>query len=211
MGLKPRAEYQTYRVLARDRQPLVDFIVEAMRGAGCRMLHIPPANVAPFRFTFETPAGERLGIIAYAFLANSKETKNRPKDEHRFQVKYGSKGDGKQQPIFHDPYSLYTTLFLGINPEQGFFVAADPWLHNPTKFFISIEFKEDEAGAVLKNGWSAWERDRRSGSDEPIEVLVGGTAEHFLRYVYFERDALREDQGHRHWLAETSLTSPRSR
>lgn len=46
------------------------------------------------------------------------------------------------------------------------------------------------------------EREGRSESDEPVEVLVGGAREHFLRYVYFERAALREDQGHRHWLAE---------
>jgi hypothetical protein len=200
--MKPDPAYHTYRVLSRDRQPLIDFIVEGLRGTGCRLLYIPPANVAPFRFTFETPAGERLGIIAYAFLANRKLTKNRPTDEHRFQVKYGSKGDGKPQPLFDDPYNLYTTLFLGINPNEGFFVAADPWLHNPTKFFISIEFKQDEADTVLSRGWHAWERDRRSGTDEPVEVLVGGTLEHFLRYVYFERAALREDQGHRHWLAE---------
>jgi hypothetical protein len=37
----------------------------------------------------ETPAGERTGIVAYAFLANNTPTKNRPKDEHRFQIKYG--------------------------------------------------------------------------------------------------------------------------
>lgn len=192
----------TYRVLASDRQPLIDFIVGALHDAGCRMLYVPPADAAPFRFTFETPAGERMGIIAYAFLANQKITKNRPSNEHRFQVKYGSKGDGGLQPVFHDPYGLYTTLFLGINPEQGFFVGADPWLHNPTKFFISIEFKDTDIHAVFERGWSAWERERRSGADEPVEVLVGGTREHFLRYVYFERAALREDQGHRHWLAE---------
>lgn len=198
-------EYPTYRVQRQARQPLIDFIVAALRGAGCRMLSIPPAHEAPFRFTFETPVGERLGIVAYAFLANSTLTKNRPADEHRFQVKYGSRGAGEPQPLFHDPYCLYTTLFLGINPEAGFFVAADPWLHNPTKFFISIEFKQHNAKAVLQQGWTAWERERdetKSAADEPVEILVGGTAEHFLRYVYFERAALREDQGHRHWLAE---------
>lgn len=214
MAVLPGSEYRTYRVLARDRQPLIDFIVDALHVAGCRVLHVPPADVAPFRFTFETPIGERMGIIVYAFLANQKATKNRPSDEHRFQVKYGSKGDGSPQPIFHDPYDLYTTLFLGINPERGFFVGADPWLHNPTKFFISIEFKDTDVEIVLDSGWAAWERERRSGSDEPVEVLIGGTREHFLRYVYFERAALREDQGHRHWLAENIenvLSSPVTR
>ncbi len=196
------AKYRTYRVRASGRQPLIDFVVDALHDAGCRLIYIPPANVAPFRFTFETPSGERMGIIVYAFLANQKLTKNRPTDEHRFQVKYGAKGAGEPQPIFHDPYGLYTTLFVGINPEQNFFVAADPWLHNPTKFFISIEFKDHDVERVLERGWWAWERERRAESDEPVEVLVGGTRDQFLRYVYFERAALREAQGHRHWLAE---------
>ena len=165
------------------------------------MLYIPTATSAPFRFTFETPAGERMGIIAYAFLANSKLTKNRPADEHRFQIKYGSK-TGELHEVYQDPYALYTTLFLGINPELGFFVAADPWLHNPTRFFISLEFKQAEVDEILDHGWHVWERDRRSGDEEPVEVLVGGVPEQFLRYVYLERAALREDQGHRHWLAE---------
>lgn len=202
MGTLPPPEYPTYRVQASARQPLVDFIVGGLRDAGCRMIHIPPANIAPFRFTFETPAGERMGIIVYGFFANQKITKNRPQDEYRFQVKYGSKGDGKPHFLYQDPYGLYTTLFVGISPDGGFFVGADPWLHSPTKFFISLEFKQDEVDEIRKSGWYAWERIRRSELDEPVEVLVGGRRENFLRYVYFERAALREDQGHRQWLAE---------
>jgi hypothetical protein len=106
----------------------------ALRGAGCRIIHTPLPTRAPFRVTFETPDGERLGIIAYTFLANSRETRNRPKDEHRFQIKYGSKqvvaeargSIGKEHDLWQDPYGLYTTLLIGINPERGFFVAAGP-------------------------------------------------------------------------------------
>ena len=60
-------------------------------------------------------SGERLGILCYAFLANQVQTTNRPDDEHRFQVKYGSK-DGKLHRLWRDPFGLYTTLFVGINP-----------------------------------------------------------------------------------------------
>lgn len=202
-----------YRVQARDREPLIAFIVDALEKAGCRIIHRPSPERAPFRFTFETPEGERLGIVAYAFLANSTLTKNRPADEHRFQVKYGPH-DSEVHEIWQDPYGLYVTLFFGINLEQGFFVAADPWLHNPTRFFMSIEFKEHHAASVLRDGWHAWERDRRIVNDhsEPVEVLVGATAANFLRYVRFEREALREDQGHRQLLAERFVpkrTSPK--
>jgi len=75
-------------------------------------------------------------------------------------------------------------------------------LHNPTRQFISVEFKERSVEEIQKTGWTSWERDRRSGSDEPVEVLVGGRPESFLDYVRFERDAVGEDQGHRQLLAE---------
>ena len=40
-------------------------------------------------------------------------------------VKYGSK-DGRLHRLWQDPFGLSTTLFLGINAEEGFFVGADP-------------------------------------------------------------------------------------
>jgi hypothetical protein len=160
--------------------------------------------MAPFVVTFETASGERLGIVAYAFLATRTPTKNRPADERSFQVKYGSKEDYQHvnsHKIWQDPFGLFTTLFVGISPDEGFFVSADPEMHNPTKFFIRIEFKDEHADEILGKGWHAWERDRRD-IDEPVEVLVGGTAESFLDLVRFERAAKGLDQGNRQLLAE---------
>jgi hypothetical protein len=181
----------------------MDFILSALDLCGCTILHHSPAKEAPLRVTFEAPDGERLGIIAYAFFANSKVTRNRPTDEHRFQVKYGP-NDGQMHMIWQDPFELYTTLFLGINPDRGVFVGADPCLHNPTRFFISIEYKELHVDRIRQDGWTWWERERRSGRglDEPIEVLVGGSPENFLNYVRFERAAKGLDQGHRALLAD---------
>lgn len=191
-----------FNVSPRDREPLLVWIETALLKSGCRIIYRSSARKAPFRFTFETPVGERLGIIAYAFLANSTMTKNRPADEHRFQVKYGAK-TGEENVLWQDPYGLYTTLFFGIDPELGIFVGADPVLHSPTKFFISIEFKNSHVQEILRKNWHAWERERRSSNfDSPIEVLVGGTAEAFLNYIKFEREALCEDQGHRQLIAE---------
>jgi len=144
-----------------------------------------------------------MGIVAYAFYANSKITRNRPVDEHRFQVKYGP-NDRRLHELWQDPYELYTTLFLGVNPERGFFVAADPRVHNPTRFFISIEFKEENVRDIVDSGWTAWERQKRTrgGHDDPVEVLVGGVPETFLRYVRFERAARGLGPGHRFLLAD---------
>ena len=180
-------------------------MVDALEKQGCRIIFAPQPNVAPFRITFETPQGERMGIVAYSFLANNKEIKNRPRDEHRFQIKYGGDLSGLHE-IWQDPYGLYVTLLIGINPEKGFFVAADPVLRSPTRFSVSVEFKEDQAQEILKKKWIAWERERRLGKktlDEPLfEALIGGTADQFLRLVRFEREAWGEDPGERHYLAE---------
>jgi hypothetical protein len=183
-------------------------MVEALELSGCRILHSSEPDRAPFRITFETQMGERLGIVAYAYLANSLLTKNRPKDEHRFQVKYGSK-DGRLHELWQDPFELYTTIFFGINLEGDFFVGADPVLHSPTRFFISIEFKERNAQEILEKGWTSWERSKQSHLiDEPIEILVGGRKEHFLRFIRFERAAKGLDTGHRQLLAEKVAEQP---
>jgi hypothetical protein len=202
------AEYPTFHVSRKHRQPLLAFMTDALEAEGCRIIYVSSPDEAPFRLTFETSVGERLGIVAYAFFANSKPTKHRPPDEHRFQMKYGSK-DGRLHDLWQDPYGLYTTLLVGIDPDLGIFVGADPVLHNPTRFFISVEFKRSEVQAILQHGWHSWEREHRSrdGREDPVEALVGGTQRSFLRYVRFEREALGEDQGHRGMLAEQITAS----
>jgi hypothetical protein len=180
-------------------------MVQALESQGCRIIFRPNPDTAPFRLTFETPQGERLGIVAYAFLANNKTIRNRPKDEHRFQIKYGGDLSGYHK-VWQDPYGLYVTLLVGINPELGLFVAADPVLRNPTRFSVSVEFKDAQAEDILKSHWVAWERERRPGkkaAEEPLfEALVGGTADQFLRLIRFEREAWGEEPGERHYLAE---------
>lgn len=194
--------YRKYTVSRKAKEPLVGFMIDALTSTGCRIIQHSDPGIAPFQVSFETPLGERMGIIAYAFFANSKPTKNRPNDEHRFQVKYGAK-DGALHPLWQDPYGIYTTLFLGINPESGFFVGVDPVLHSPTKMFISVEFKEEQARQIQKNGWNCWEREKTSrGFDSPVETVVGGRPERFLDYIRFEQAALGLDQGHRFLLAE---------
>ncbi len=200
-------EYRTYRVRRKDREPLVRFMVEALECQGCRVIFASDPGEAPFRITFEAPHGERLGIVAYAFLANRKNTRNRPKDEHRFQIKYSTAAKGHHE-VWQDPLGLYTTLLVGINPDDGYFVSADPVLNSPTRFFKSVEFKNTQVEQIMAQGWSAWERARRIDADEPVEVLVGGTPDNFLRLIYFEREALGEDQGHRQWLAERFAGRP---
>lgn len=200
----------SYSVSPTDREPLIRYMVQALENQGCRIIFVPRPNVAPFRITFETGKGERMGIVAYAFLANNKQIKNRPQDEHRFQIKYGGDLSGFHE-IWQDPYGLYVTLLVGINPELGLFVAADPLRRSPTRFSVSVEFKDKQAEAILDRKWLAWERERRPGKrtlDEPLfEALIGGTADQFLRLIRFEREAWGEEPGERHYLAEHFVDS----
>lgn len=205
---------KTYPTRRFRRQPLIDFMTGALRSVGCTILFTSEATRAPFVITFETPDGERIGIVAYAFTATRTPTKNRPHDERSFQLKYGSKesfGGDNEHELWQDPTGLFTTLLIGIDPVQGFFVGADPEMHNPTKLFIRLEFKDRHAEEIMARGWHAWERGKRDArpgyaeEDEPphpVEVLVGGKPEMFLRYVLFERAAKGLDQGDRQLLAE---------
>jgi hypothetical protein len=190
-----------YGVSRAARTPLIDFMLSGLESAGCRILFCSGSYEAPFIITFETATGERLGIVAYAFRATRTPTRNRPIDERSFQIKYGSKRDNSLHYLWTDRFGLYTTLFLGIDPIEGFFVAADPASHNPTKLFIRLEFKDGHVDAIRAKGWHAWERSRLR-TEEPVEVLVGGTKERFLDLVRFERAAVGLSPGDRQLLAE---------
>jgi transcriptional regulator with XRE-family HTH domain len=80
----------------------------------------------------------------------------------------------------------------------------DPVLNNPTRFFISIEYKQWHVERIFDGGWHAWEREKRdrAGHEEPTETLLGVCPEHFLTYIRFERAAKGLSQGHRALLAE---------
>ena len=115
-----------YGVQRAARAPLVHFMLDSLRASGCRILHEPDPGEAPFVITFETATGERMGVVAYAFLANELPSKvGRPEDERSFQVKYGP-DDKELHALWQDPLGLFTTLLVGIDRIQGFFVAADP-------------------------------------------------------------------------------------
>ena len=198
---------RTYGVQSKARQPLIDFMVGGLEASGCRIVHQTVADRAPFVFVVETPEKERLGFVAYAFRATRTPTKNRPEDERSFQVKYGSKSSddgGNLHDLWFDPNGMFTTIFLGIDPEDGFCVSADPIVHSPTKFFIRIEFKDQHAEETRRAGLFAWERaKRRTPSDAPrVETLVGARRDRFLDLIRFERAAVGSDPGNRLILAD---------
>lgn len=202
--------WQEYSVSSRWKRPLLDFVLDGLRDAGCKVLSASGASTSPFYIVFEAPNGERQSILAYAFHANSKVTKGRPVDEHRFQIKYGSDLQGTLD-LATDQTGQTVTLLLGIDPELQIFVAADPLMNNPSPMSRSIEFKAEEVENIRRFGWAAWERDRRPGKskhretaeiDFRTEVLVGGTRDRILTLIALERLAAGLDPGERHLVAD---------
>ena len=204
-------EWKSYSVSRADKEPLLAFLVKALEMRDCRVVYASEASRAPFYIVFDTPSGERQGVLVYAFFANSTPTKNRPPDEHRFQIKYGSDLKGVLE-VAVDPCNLITTLFLGINPAEGIFVAADPLMNTPAPMSRSIEFKEEYIEEIRKNDWTAWERNRLPPKsknrptadieDLRTEVLIGGKQNRLLDLIALERLARGLDPGERHLVAE---------
>lgn len=211
LGTEHAFRWKRYAVRRADKAPLLDFLTRGLESRGCRILFASSPEFAPFYIVFETPGGERHGILAYAFFANTKVTTNRPDDEHRFQIKYGGDLKGSLH-VAIDPHFLITTLFVGIDPERGIFIAADPLMNTPSPMSRSVEFKAGHVEAIMDAGWYAWERDRRAGrtqnrpkaelEDQRIEVLVGGRQDRLLDLVALERLAHGLDPGERHLVAD---------
>lgn len=204
-------EWKSYSVSRSDKEPLRAFVLRALEIRDCRIVHASEADRAPFYVIFDSPSGDRHGLLVYAFLANAKLIKNRPANEHRFQIKYGGNLRGVLE-VAVDPRKLITTLFLGIDIEAGIFVAADPLMNTPTPMSRSIEFKRDHVDSIRRDGWAVWERDRRPGKsksrptadieDFRTEVLVGGKQERLLDLIALERIAQGLDPGERHLVAD---------
>ena len=220
VGFAKALDWRTYSVRSSDKEPLRRFILEALELRGCRVINASAPDRAPFYIVYETSDGQRNGLLAYAFFANTKLTINRPEDEHRFQIKYGSELTGVLR-VAVDPHELITTIFLGIDPERGIFVAADPLMHNPSPMSRSIEFKSSTVSDILSGGWIAWERDRRAPKtsrrptpalDEDIrtEVLVGGRKERLFDLIQLEQIARGLDPGERHLIADKLLDQQKS-
>lgn len=199
-----------YRVARREK--IVRRILTALEQCGAEITREPNPYRAPFEIGLVTPEGDHIQLVVYAFTAKKYNQKGRPADEHRFQVKYGSGTDFKEyHSLYFDRSGAKTTIFLGVGIEEdeGVFVACDPAMHHPTWFSRSIEFKTHHVASARRLGWFNWERERsdvRRKHPRPLasfqaEALLAFTPRNFLQYVHFERLATGLPPGERILLA----------
>jgi hypothetical protein len=57
---------QYAQVSKGGRELLLTFVLEALKRSGCEIIRTSGPEQAPFRIAFETPEGERMGVICYA-------------------------------------------------------------------------------------------------------------------------------------------------
>jgi hypothetical protein len=201
-------------VRRREHHAFVELAVER---SGGRVLASSGPDRAPLLLGIEDESGEPIGICAYVFLANRRQIRNRPQDEHRLQVRYGDINDpvwrAADHPVGFDPLTVDVTLVLGAHLEAGLFVGLDPLVYDPLPIGISIEFKDADIEAARRSGWNVWERDNLPGlrrrtprTELRIETVVAFAPDRLLDYVRFERDAqsLRLDSPLRFRAAQTA-------
>ena len=189
-----RAYARAYRTPSRADQQ--EFLVSAVEQSGGTVLYASDPKESPVYLGILTPSEERIGVLAYAFRANHRKIKNRPDDEHRLQVKYGSEPWPDEYPIGLDVATVDTTLVVAVHIDANLFVGLDANLYNPLPMGISVEFKQDSVDEALRTGWHVFERDNTSGTrrntpraPSGLETVVLFSPDRFLDYVRLERTA----------------------
>lgn len=182
---------------SRSRQPegLLACLTGTLARSGCELLHVDGSAKGTFRLSWENPLLQRTGLRG---LLVPLVRRDRNPDGADATLKIA--GTATTDP---DPFGLFTSVVLGIDPSRDLFVAFDPARHFPEDEPLRVSISAAPLRHVLARGWHAWEREEyeRDGTGF-AETLVGFTAPHLVRYVLFERLASGLDTGHRQLLAE---------
>ncbi len=155
---------RTYRVSGRG--DLVEYILAALESTGSTVLYCSQSTCMPLYVALMTPAGERRGLMVYAFRMTQVETKNRAIGELRGQIRYGSEDSwpDDDHELAFDVANVDTTLVLGVSPERALIVGLDPHLYDPLPMGISFYAQEAVVNRVAAEGFAVWERENHAGA-----------------------------------------------
>lgn len=195
-----RSYARTYKRLQRKKAHRA--LESAVERSGGRVGYSSGPSHGPLFLGVEDADGRPTALCAYVFTATHQQIKNRPPDEHRFQVRYGDVNSdtwkAENHPVAFDPLGSDITLVLGVHEEADLLIAVDPIAYDPLPMGISVFFKDAEVEAAQEHGWHVWERDNIAGArrGDPrtelgLETLVAFKPELLFRYVQFEQTAQR--------------------
>ena len=92
---------EVYRV--SGRQDIHSFLLDAVESSGGRLLYASDANRAPVYLGIQAGSDERVGVLVYPFRITRNTIRNRPADEVRGQLRYGSEGSWERpHPVAKD-------------------------------------------------------------------------------------------------------------
>lgn len=208
---------RVYRV--QGRADLHAFLLDAVRASGGRVLYASDASHAPVYVGVRMDSDERLGLLAYPFRITRNAITNRPDDEVRGQLRYGSETSWTvEHPVSRDIAGVDVTMILGIDLEAGVLIGLDAHLWDPLPMGISFYAKEAEITQAARSGWHVWEKVNRPGSKRAearspssLETVVAFTPDRLIDYARLERRAssLRLDPALRH-AAALAMAEPHS-
>jgi hypothetical protein len=205
---------KTYAI-SKSRTPVIDLLISAVEASAGRVVSCtyPSHMIAPIPIGAEDEGGHRYGLLTYPFTTTRRVIKNRPKAEHRFQIRFGDPTRVRQEanPLGRDPAGVDVTVVLAVDPEHQIIVGLDPLVYAELPMGISGYYRDEHADAVGRGGWSAWAKEKskprteQGASWEGLECMVGFRPHRFLDYARFEAIAtsLGLDTGLRMSLAET--------
>lgn len=180
------------------RRDLHDFLITAVEASGGRVLYASDPRRAPVYLGIQGTRDERLGLLIYPFRMGRTVTANRPPDESKGQIRYGSEGSWHEgeHPVGRDIAGVDTTLVLGVHLADGLLLGLDPVLYDPLPMGISFYAKDAELAAASAAGWHVWERENKAGkvretprARDGLETLVAFAPDRLLDYARFERQA----------------------
>lgn len=193
--LAGRAFGEVYGV--QRRSDLHDFLKHAVTASGGRVLYSSDPDRAPVYLGVQLDSDERIGMLVYPFRITRKTIRNRPDDEVRGQLRYGSEDSWKREhPIGRDIAGVDVTMILGIDLAEGVVLGLDANLWDPLPMGISFYAKKAEIEQARATGWHVWEKVNRAGnkrsearSPTNFETVVAFTPERLIDYARLERRA----------------------
>lgn len=193
--LAGRAFGEVYRV--QGRSDLHDFLVHAVEASGGRVLYVSDPGRAPVYLGVQLDSDERIGMLVYPFRITRNTIRNRPDDEVRGQLRYGSEDSWKREhPVGRDIAGVDVTMILGIDLAEGVLLGLDANLWDPLPMGISFYAKEAEITQAKETGWHVWEKVNRGGnkraearSPTNLETVVAFTPNRLIDYARLERRA----------------------